>query len=258
MLFNARKNIYAETDGPVRYLDGSNLSRPLDMPRPALAIMGAIIVVAVIIGATFLFKTVGAASSNAQRAQASVEENIARPVTLDTPALVNLFYLDDATILQTFADAGFTTYNLTSTDSSATGGLDVVKLPSDVSVEEAALLYTQGVSNLSASNAALLLNGSWRLAVERTSSTDMSIKYADFKSGTIDAALQNAAAVQGFDVASLGAPLVDEAGNSYYAGTYASPYETLSWRISAISLSSVYSIKGLPDNAVYVGVRVTP
>ena len=41
MLFKSRRNEYADTDGPVRYLDDSGLRRPLDMPRPQIAIMFA-------------------------------------------------------------------------------------------------------------------------------------------------------------------------------------------------------------------------
>ena len=33
MFFNARKNGYDAGDGPVRYLDGSSLTRPLEAPK---------------------------------------------------------------------------------------------------------------------------------------------------------------------------------------------------------------------------------
>ena len=32
---------------------------------------------------------------------------------------------------------------------------------------------------------------------------------------------------------------------------------TYTWRVSAIALSEVYDISGLPDSAVYVGIRLT-
>ena len=53
MLFKSRRNEYADTDGPVRYLDDSGLRRPLDMPRPQIAIMFAFVLVAALIGGYF-------------------------------------------------------------------------------------------------------------------------------------------------------------------------------------------------------------
>ena len=54
MLFKSRRNEYADTDGPVRYLDDSGLRRPLDMPRPQIAIMFAFVLVAALIGGYLL------------------------------------------------------------------------------------------------------------------------------------------------------------------------------------------------------------
>ena len=43
MFFNARKNGYDAGDGPVRYLDGSSLTRPLEAPRPQMLAMAAFV-----------------------------------------------------------------------------------------------------------------------------------------------------------------------------------------------------------------------
>ena len=51
---------------------------------------------------------------------------------------------------------------------------------------------------------------------------------------------------------------VDDAGNTFQTGTIDVDGTTYAWRVSAIALSSVYDITGLPDTAVYVGVRMTP
>ena len=60
MLFKSRRNEYADTDGPVRYLDDSGLRRPLDMPRPQIAIMFAFVLVAALIGGYLLFNVLDA------------------------------------------------------------------------------------------------------------------------------------------------------------------------------------------------------
>ena len=33
--------------------------------------------------------------------------------------------------------------------------------------------------------------------------------------------------------------------------------ETYSWRVSVVPLSEVYSVAGLPENALFVGIRFT-
>ena len=78
MLFKSRRNEYADTDGPVRYLDDSGLRRPLDMPRPQIAIMFAFVLVAALIGGYLLFNVLDAVRGGTARAQASVEENLSR------------------------------------------------------------------------------------------------------------------------------------------------------------------------------------
>ena len=77
-----------------------------------------------------------------------MEENLSRAVTYDLPVLTQLVDLDDQTILDTFTNAGYTIYNQTT---EGTGGLDLVKLPADVTVADAAAMYAKGVSSLSAS-----------------------------------------------------------------------------------------------------------
>lgn len=256
MLFEPQRKEYVETDGPVRYLDGSGLLRPLDMPRQQLAIMAAFVVAAAIIGGILLFNILDSVQGSAARSQASVEENLAREVSYDLPVLPSLIQLDDGSIKQSFVDAGFTTYEPSPTEDGS--GFELIKLPSDVSLEEAGLLYLQGVANLDAADAARLLNGSWTLTVERGDSLSMRVRYADFSSGSVAAAVDAAIASEGFDAAAASEAAVDESGNTYRTGTVDVDGTTYSWRVSAIALSEVYSISGLPESATYVGIRITP
>ena len=107
MLFKSRRNEYADTDGPVRYLDDSGLRRPLDMPsrkspscspsswsQPYRRLL-AVHVLDAVRGGT-------------ARAQASVEENLSREVSYDLPALTSYITLNDDEIKQAVADAGLT------------------------------------------------------------------------------------------------------------------------------------------------------
>ena len=122
---------------------------------------------------------------------------------------------------------------------------------------EAGVMYASGVSSLSATDASRLLKGSWTLTVNRTGTTDMRLKFADFSSGSVDAAIQSAIKAGGLTEAAVIDAGTDDAGNTYQSGTIDANGTTYKWRVSAIPLSSVYKINGLPDTAIYVGIRMT-
>ena len=58
---------------------------------------------------------------------------------------------------------------------------------------------------------------------------------------------------RGFDASTASETAVDEAGNTFRTGSIDVNGTTYSWRVSAIALSEVYSISGLPESATYVG-----
>ena len=161
--------------------------------------------------------------------------------------------MDDQAILDSLTAAGYTVYNQTA---EGTAGLDLVKLPEDVTVADAAAMYAKGVGSLSASQAALLLNGSWTLTVDRSDTLSMAVKYADFSSSTLEAAIQAAIAAEGFEASSASMD-TDEVGNTFQTGTVDIDGDTYTWRVSAAPLSDKYDIKGLPSTAAYVGIRLT-
>ena len=248
---------YTQGDGPVRYMDGSALQRPFELPRRKLPIALAFGAVALVIGIALAMTLLNSTMHAAERAAASVEENLARDVALDLPQSTAYAGMDAAGVKAAVEALGVTTYTLSSDDDLASGTLDMVKLPSDVSVEGAALFYAQGIDNLDGPDAALLLNGSWRLQLDSADGFNLSVRYADFDSGNVDTAVENAIQAQGFDSASASELAVDEAGNTYRTGTVDAGGVTYNWRISAISLSEVYNVSGLPNTAIYVGVRLT-
>ncbi|MEG2533505.1 MAG: teichoic acid transporter [Gordonibacter sp.] len=258
MFFNSRRNVYDAGEGPVRHLDGSSLLRPIDPPKPQLIIMGAFVVAAIIIGGVLLFNVLDNVTHSAERAQQSVEQNLARPAAMESlPNLPSLIGLDNEGIKAAFAGAGYIIADKTAMSGGADdGSLDLIKLPSDVSVEQAALMYAQGIPKLSAADATLLLNGSWQFTTTPGDYLNMSVKYADFSSGSVEAAVQTALVSEGLDATTLGEAGVDDSGNTFQTGTVDVGGTIYQWRISAIGLSSVYDVKGLPETAVYVGIRL--
>ncbi len=241
----------------IRYPDASALDRPLDPPSTVKK--GALIIAAIaaVFGVIFLiwyFDQVVFAERNEQTA---FEENINREVNLDLPNLFSFMTMDDAAIMQTLKDSGYTLYEQEPVGTNPNGGFQVIKLPSDVTLAEAGLMYMQGIDNLAPSEVARLLNGSWQLAVSRTPSTELRLHYADFRSGSVELTLQNALLAEGLENATIIDSGVDDVGNTYRTGTLSSGGVTYTWRISIIELSRVYEVRGLPDNIYYVGIRFT-
>ena len=244
-----RHTDYSIEQGNIRYMDGSSLLRPMDMPRSQQIVMAVFVVIAVIIGVRLAAGAITAVNDSNAQSQASVEENLSRTVSYNLPVLTQMADMDDQAILDSLSAAGYTVYNRTAED---TAGLDLVKLPEDVTVADAAAMYAKGVGGLSASQAALLLNGSWTLTVDRSDTLTMAVKYADFSSSTIQAAV----AAEGFQAASTSTD-TDEVGNTFQTGTIDVDDVTYTWRVSAAPLSDKYDIKGLPSTAAYVGIRLT-
>ena len=255
-----RRNDYVDDGGPVRHLDDSGLRRPLGPSAPQRIVMGAFVAAAAVIGAYLLYSVLTGMQAGGN-VQASMEENLAREVPYNLPSLAGIATLpDNAAIKQQFVDAGETVYDYTSEEEAAVGKMRLIRLPPDVTeLDAAAMLAGGGIGSLDAAKASLLLNGAWMLDVDRSEGTSLRVAYADFTAGSVEAAVQNAIASEGFDPLTPpeGGAGVDEVGNTYQTGTVDAGGTVGTWQVSAIALSSMYDIAGFPDDAVYVGVRLT-
>ena len=241
--------------GSTVYLDGSVLSRPFSMPNPQKLIAVIFVVIALVIGGIFAYRVISDVIYASAKAEAEVQEILAQEVSYDLPNLMSLASLSDSDIVTTLEDSGYTLYDANA-DEEDVSGLSLFKFPDDMSLTEAAAYYLQGVSNLSASEATTLLYGMWQLTTDRTSGMSIRVRYADFTSGSVEEAVQNAMVDQGLDATTLGDSGVDSSGNTYQAGTVTIDDTTYSWQVSACLLSDVYDVDGLPDTACYVGIRI--
>ena len=106
--FSKQKQI---DEGPVRTIDSSSLARPFDPPKPVLIVShGWVSPLSRPSSAAVMLSAQSTAYFTvAQRDAATVETNINRGVSYDLPIMENYISLDDATIVQTFADAGYRT-----------------------------------------------------------------------------------------------------------------------------------------------------
>lgn len=243
--------------GSVRYMDGSSLQRPLTMPANFWPIVAAIALVALFIGYRGAHQFNYNVVNHDDRVQESVMAQVNRGVSQDVPVLSELRGMDDETILQSFTDAGYTYVDMNEINGSGEASVDIIKLPSDMSVDEASIAYTEGASKLDSTMAAKFLSASWRLTVMRESGYSYSVKYADFASADSASAVQAAMTAQGLAESNIGESGVDDSGNSFQEGTIDIDGTTYRWSISVCNLSAVYDISGVPDTAQYVGVRFT-
>lgn len=242
-------------DGPIIYPNGQALNRPLDMPKNVRLGMTVVMIIAAIIGIAFLAWYFDGIVNEPKRQQEAITESLSKDVSYDLPSLYSLMPLDDASIYQTLEASGLSLYEMPAKEGSSL--YQLVKLPPDVSAVDAGTMYLAGMDNISAADAARLLNGSWDLQVDRQNGTNMVLHFADFSSGNVDTAVQSALSAEGLTDANIEDSGEDSAGNTYVSGTITGDAGTYSWRVSALPLSEIYSISGLPENAVYVGIRMT-
>lgn len=238
----------------IHTMNGDALSRPLDPPKDVRRGMVIGVIAALVIGALFLMWYFDGIVNEPKREQAALEQNVEKSVDLALPDLAALMPLDDVAISELLVSSGLNLYEKSPAGSGQ--AYEVIKLPDDVTVADAAALYMQGVNKISAATAVKLLNGSWDLKVDRENGTNMGLHYADFKSGGVEEAVQNAIAAAGLTDTPMTDSGVDNSGNTYTAGTIETATGVYTWRVSALPLSEIYKNKGIPEDAVYVGIRM--
>ncbi|MBQ9003565.1 MAG: teichoic acid transporter [Eggerthellaceae bacterium] len=247
---------YTNRRGNIAYLDGTPLTRPASMPRTQRVIAIVIIGVAILIGLVMVNNFIIAPMRDAAKTEQTIADNLARESSIKTiPDMASLVGLDNESIKATFADAGYQIYDASSANES--NEMVLYKIPGDMSIGDATVLYQQGIGALNAEQASRLLNGSWYFAVDRINGTSMVVRYADFSTGDPQVAVQNAIEKEGLSTATMTESGVDDSGNTYSMGTIDVSGTPCTWKVSALSLGDMYSISGLPTNACYVGVRLT-
>ena len=240
----------------VNYIDSSSLKRPFNMPLAVVGIAVVFVLVAGVIGFVFWDKIYSSIILKPQQELESTQQNISKSVPLELPLLTGFVHLDANGVINKFNEASYNFYDLNKLSGTDSAGMDVLKLPEGVSGVDAALAYGTGLSSISSSEAVRMLNGSWRFTVASNNFTEMRLRYADFHSGSIEAAIKYAIEQEGWNDAQFGESGTDSAGNTFQEGTVVVNGATYGWRVSACPLPDVYSIKGVPDTSVYVGIRV--
>jgi hypothetical protein len=244
----------AGVGGPVCYPDASALYRPARIPaaeRPALfAILAAAIVIAAMLFGTYYGNVV----STNRETQESVDAALARGATIDAPVLTSCVNMDGAAVKESLQNAGYTIIDVDEIKGAAsTGSFDLVKIPQDMGVDDAVAAYLSGVESIDPATAARFLSGSFRLEQTNAPTTDLRLHYADFQAADADSTIDAAIEAQGFDASTASASAKDASGNTYRTGSA----NGMTWTVSTCPLNEVYNVKGLPETAMYVGIRLT-
>lgn len=238
----------------INYPNAEALSRPMRVPVNARRSVLIIVAIACLIAAVFVFLVFDMTMNAPVREQQQIQELLDADVPSSTPIVLSLVEMSDEQIEAKLGETGDQLYEQEVQDGK---GLEIIRIPSDISIEEAAAMYDTGVSKLSALQAVSLLNGSWSLDVVRDDGLNMSLHYADFRSGSLDGAIANAVESEEFERGNvIEAGDDDGFGNAFSTGTVMVGGETYEWTVSATKLSDVYPIAGLPEDSTYVGVRV--
>ena len=210
-----------------------------------------LVAVGVVLAGIFAIRTVS--TVNTLTATPECVEALSVAVDRQMPTLTSLVYMSDDDIIDTLSEDR-TIYKEEVTSS----GIELVRLPDDITTEDMAAYYDEGLTSLGIEDICKVLGGCWFLSTNDGSAKSVKIKYADFTAGSVPAAI--AAAIQEQELLAGGSVLAsgtDDLGNTYQYGTVASGDDTLYWKVSSCPLDEVYSQKQLPDNAAYIGVTVS-
>lgn len=259
--YNPPERLYTDRRSEqVNRLNGQVLDRPFDLPAKAKAVLGCAVVLAAIGGGTLLYSVAEGVLLADEREQAAIEESLSKGTAIELPALKEFTQLDDEAIMSSLASSGWSIVDINAIQGQSGSGLDVYKLPQGVDAESAtataAAMLTTGL--VSGSDAVELLNGGWRLQVDRGEYLNISLKYADFENQTPEEAIASALTSQGLEGTATSEISQDASGNIIQTGTIDIAGVPYAWQVSTCPLSEVYAIDGLPETAQYVGIRIHP
>lgn len=243
--------------GSVRYMNAEGLKRELSFPKQLFPLLIGIALIAAVIGMIWLTSTMNGITKAREAQITSVDDALEQTSAPKLPMLANLLNQDASTMSATLSSAGFNIVDVNKAKNNNSPDIDFVKLPDNMDTATATALYLQGVEQISPAQAIQLLAGSWRLTSAENDLGTLSLKYADFKSASLDAALTEALKSQGMAEATIDDEGVDDAGNTYKSGTFDTDAGTVNFKVSACLLSEVYTIEDAPTEALYVGIHIS-
>ena len=250
-------SIHVQDNGTTRHLSAASLSRSFELPREEHRRLFIIIAIAACLCLSLLVAYNVRVMMQVHESQALVSEAISRGVSLDLPNLENYVGKTNKAMIQQFEDDGYRTYDNSNEEDTSVNGFDIFKIADDVTDEDAAAAYSQGIENLDDEDIARYLAGSWRFLMSRADGAEIRLRYADFDAQSPEQAIQTAANAESFVELVESEITQDSAGNTTFSGTFKKSNKTWRYTISACDLSQVYDIDGAPGGAQFVVIRIT-
>lgn len=244
--------------GTVSYPDATKLLRPQSIKGPGVFVVIVLAIIAMVIGGIMVYKAADSIYFSEVRKADTIQKNLELDSPYDFPQIKDYIASSNALDVLSALNSKYTMVPLASEAESASG-FDYFKLPENATKDEGIAALKKGIGGMDILAASKLLNGGWRITMDLANYQDLKIRYCDLKATSIEGAILNAIHTQGFDGdnCEMTKEGVDESGNTFKSGTIELDDETYFWRVSALKFNDAYSISGLPDNAVYVGIRMT-
>lgn len=239
----------------VLYPNSEKLFRPLRVPTKERKVAIIMVVAACIVSAALLFFYFDATTNEPRRQQEILQQELSKDVKLNLPPLLEFVTKNNKDIQNELNSTGETIYERKPLEGSVDA--EVIKLPADMTLEQATGLYAVGLNKLKPTQFVSLMNGSWVLDVDRKSGVNMALHYADFKSTSLRQAIDSAIDDEKFtSETEIQSGDDDGNGNAYSTGTLEFGGKKYSWTVSALPLTEMYSVSGIPSDSVYVGIRI--
>ncbi len=184
----------------VNYADASSLDRPTSHGAKHVPFIVACACAAVVISGLVGYKAYDAIVIEPEAELQRTIDTLNAEASYNLPLLLNLISLTDAEMEASLRAADNTLVFLKTypEDPEESEGFDVYRLADGISERVGGTYLDNGISQLKSSQAASLLNGSWRYTVYRYLVCSVRLQYADFNATTAYDAIASAMESQGW------------------------------------------------------------
>lgn len=240
----------------ISYVDAAALTRPQKITGPSRVFAVTIVVAAIAVGGAAAYFAMDNLVLSGMRANAQVEQILEQNAELSLPRLKKVVGTSTQETRSYLESKGAVLVDVPASKQTDET-MDVFAVGPNSTAEESAQLLSQGLGKLSNSDFVKLMYGTWRMDAENKAAYTVRVRYADFEADSTDAAINRAMSTQKLTSKDVSESGEDDSGNTYKTGTVRIGPNSYTWRVSALPLKDMYKIKGLPEDAFFVGLRYT-
>jgi hypothetical protein len=224
----------------------------------AVVIVGFVGLIAILRNTIELFTTdtyVSPITLTEEQTRSAIDEGL--------PLLKDIVWWTFDDILETYTERGDTLFvnerYIADAPDYTASGKEIVRMPTDTTEEQIQGFYEGKYNAYDIEELQTLFNGAWTLDVTHGDKGEfLRARYVNLAAKSIEHEMDHLQQLQGLtgDGVTLMGSGVDDRGNSYIEGSRTDDEATIYWRIAACPFDEVYSLKALPDTAVYISCTV--